>query len=88
MLAQAAPAAGVEQAPEGVAKLSLTELFAWAEAARSRGDARMAEAAYRALAGDADLRIRSEARFRLGMMYGGLSRHSEAAILFRQILDD
>ena len=76
-------------APERrTAKLSAAQLFVVADAALKRGDGVTAEAAYRALAGDRDPEIRSEARFRLGMVYSALGRHVDAARLFRRILDD
>jgi hypothetical protein len=74
--------------PAARVRLSPAELFALADTARSRGDARTAEAAYRALASDAEPEIRAEARFRLAMMFGAIGRFSEAAMLFRQILDE
>lgn len=64
------------------------QLFALAEKARTRGDARTAEKAYRALASNPDLQVRSEARFRLGRMFWAMGRRVDAAILFRQILDE
>lgn len=49
----------------------------------------MAETAYRALARDPDIELRTEARFRLGMMLADdLKRYSDAAIEFRRILDE
>lgn len=68
--------------------VSSSQLFALAEEAQARGDARTAETAYRALAANPDLPIRTEARFRLGMMVGKAGRQTEAAVLFRQILDE
>ncbi|MEM8724147.1 MAG: tetratricopeptide repeat protein, partial [Pseudomonadota bacterium] len=48
-----------------------------------------AEQAYRALATNPDIEIRTEARFRHGMMLADrLQRFTEAAVLFRQILDE
>lgn len=90
-LAAATPLAGDANQPpasEERVLLSAPEMLAMAERALLSGDTRTAEAAYRALAADADLQIRSEARFRMGMMYRGMSRYGEAAYLFRQILDD
>ena len=73
------------------ASVSLTpaELFAFADAARDRGDYVTAEAAYRALATNPDIEIRTEARFRLAMMLADqLHRYGDAAIEFRKILDE
>lgn len=69
-------------------QLSPSQLFALADAARDRGDFEVAEAAYRALTADVASEIRTEARFRLGMMFLSLGRHADAALLFRQILDE
>lgn len=80
-------AAADREAPQR-ADLSAGQVFALADAARDRGDVGTAETAYRALAGDPDPQIRAEARFRLGMMYGSVGRHADAAVLFRRILDE
>lgn len=80
------------QAPvpaDGMASLSALQVFALADEARSRRDYSTAEAAYRALTKDLDLEIRTEARFRLGMMLADeMVRPADAAIEFRRILDD
>jgi tetratricopeptide (TPR) repeat protein len=69
--------------------LSAAQLFAFADAARARQDYATAGNAYRALTQDRDLEIRTEARFRLGMMLAdNLKRYADAAIEFRRILDD
>jgi tetratricopeptide (TPR) repeat protein len=69
--------------------VSPAELFRFADAARTSGDYATAETAYRALAQNPDLDLRSEARFRLAMMLADkLDRHREAAVLLRQILDE
>lgn len=69
--------------------LSPAELFAFADAARDRGDFAVAEQAYRALASNPSLELRNEARFRLGMMLADkLKRPRDAAIEFRRILDE
>ncbi len=69
--------------------LSASQLFKLADEARARRDFAMAEAAYRALAQDQNIEIRTEARFRLGMMLADdLQRHQAAAIEFRRILDE
>ncbi|WP_429278336.1 surface lipoprotein assembly modifier [Novosphingobium gossypii] len=57
--------------------------------ARDRGDFVTAQAAYRALTEDRDLEVRTEARFRLGLMLADdLKRYGDAALEFRRILDD
>ncbi len=69
--------------------LTPAELFEFADAARDRGDYVTAETAYRALTTNPQLEIRSEARFRLGMMLADrLHRYGDAAIEFRKILDE
>lgn len=73
---------------EQVAGLKATDLFALAaEAEGSKRDAD-AEALYRALTRDPDAEVRAEARFRLGMMLSARGRHADAALLFRQLLDE
>lgn len=70
-------------------KLSPAQLFQIADGARDAGDYATAETAYRALAENPDLEIRSEARFRLGMMLADQQKkYREAAVIFRQILDE
>lgn len=68
--------------------LTPAELFAFADAARDRGDFETAEAAYRALAGNPDLALRNEARFRLALMLADQQQYRQAAVLLRQILDE
>ena len=69
--------------------LSATELFAYADAARDAGDFATAEAAYRALAANPDMELRSEARFRLALMLADrMGKPREAAVLLREILDE
>ncbi|WP_084384668.1 surface lipoprotein assembly modifier [Novosphingobium naphthalenivorans] len=71
------------------ARLSAAQVFALADAARAKGDFATAEAAYHALESDPDPELRTEARFRLGMMLADdLHRYTDAAIAFRRILDD
>jgi len=68
--------------------LSAAQLFDIAEQARVAGRTADAEAIYKALSHDPDLDIRSEARFRLGMVHAGLGRNAEAALAFRALLDE
>jgi len=85
-----APKSKQERVPTDVPmRLSAAQVFTLADAARAGGDFAAAETAYRALQSDPDLEIRTEARFRLGMMLADdLRRYSDAAIEFRHILDD
>lgn len=82
--AQTAESQGAAQ----TARLSSTQLLAFANRARDEGRFEIAEAAYRALFADPSVQVRSEARFRLAMLYVGARRLSQAAVLFREILDE
>lgn len=68
--------------------LSAAQLFDLAEQARAAGRAADAETIYTALTRDPNIDIRSEARFRLGMMLAEHQRHADAALSFRAILDE
>ncbi|WP_162895863.1 hypothetical protein [Novosphingobium sp. THN1] len=60
-----------------------------ADSARDAGDYVTAETAYRALAGNPDIELRSEARFRLAMMLADqMKRTRDAAVELRRILDE
>lgn len=88
-LSAGAQAQDASVARQSVTQLSAAQVFALADNARAQGDHATAEAAYRALAQDRELEVRTEARFRLGMMLGDdLKRYSDAALEFRRILDD
>jgi tetratricopeptide (TPR) repeat protein len=63
-------------------------IFRIAEKAKTAGDRQTAEAAYRALMADPSPQIRAEAQFRLARLTASGGRRSEAAILFRQLIDD
>ncbi|GFM28734.1 uncharacterized protein PY1_contig-05-128 [Novosphingobium sp. PY1] len=68
---------------------SAAQLFTLADQARARHDFATAETTYRALTQDRDVEIRTEARFRLGMMLADdLKLYAKAALEFRRILDD
>ncbi len=70
-------------------ELNAAQMFAYADAARDKGDFATAEAAYRALSHDPQPELRTEARFRLGMMLADqMRKYREAAVEFRKILDD
>ena len=69
--------------------LTAAQVFELADQARARHDFATAEVAYRALTRDRDPEIRTEARFRLGMMLADdLKHYADAALEFRRILDD
>lgn len=69
--------------------LSASELFSFADRARDAGDFATADAAYRALATNPDIELRTEARFRLALMLADQQKkYHEAATVLRQILDE
>lgn len=70
------------------AHLSAIELFTVADHMRAQGRAEDALTIYDALSHDPDVEIRSEARFRKGMMLADAKRYREAAIAFRALLDE
>ncbi|MBV7260295.1 surface lipoprotein assembly modifier [Erythrobacter crassostreae] len=71
------------------ASLTPAQLFQLAEEAVQKGDLELAKTAYRALAENADIEIRTEARFRLAMLIADRDKnYSDAAVLLRQILDE
>lgn len=92
MLAIAIATPALAQAGQGAAQtltVTPTQLFELAEAARAAGDFATAETAYRALAENPDPELRTEARFRLGLLLADqLGRPRDAAVEFRRILDE
>lgn len=69
--------------------LTPAQLFRYADAARDAGEFATAETAYRALAANSDLELRTEARFRLAMMLADKQKkYREAAVELRKILDE
>ena len=84
------PEVAPEVTADGSALTGLTaaQLFDLADQARVAERLPDAEAIYRALARDPEQSVRSEARFRLGMMLGDQQRHADAALAFRAILDE
>lgn len=68
--------------------LSAAHLFDLADQARVAGRLADAEAIYIALARDPDADVRAEARFRHGMLLADAKRYSEAAVIFRALLDE
>lgn len=78
---------GSPDAPK-TASVSADQVLAIADAARARGYFATAETAYRALFADSSIDVRSEARFRLAMMFVALRRVPDAAMLLRTILDE
>lgn len=68
--------------------LSAAEVFSLAETARASGETDDALALYDGLSRDPDIEIRTEARFRKGMLLSQLGRHADAAVAFREILDE
>jgi tetratricopeptide (TPR) repeat protein len=82
------PPSALPAAAQTVKNLSAPDVFALADRARTEHRLTDAETLYRALARDPDIEIRSEARFRLGMMLADLKRYRDAAIEFRALLDE
>ena len=84
------PASGqVSAEPTQTASLTPAQLFEFAERAKARADFVTAQTAYRALATNPDIEIRTEARFRLALMLADqLHRPADAAIELRKILDE
>lgn len=76
------------QTKSASAVLSPAQMFAAAEKAERRGDFTAAEAIYRALTADRSMAFRNEARFRLGMLLARKRRYTQAAVLFRKVLDE
>lgn len=77
-----------QAAPEPRTGLSAAEVMAIAERAEAAGDVDSAIAAYTALAEDADVDVRSEARWRHGRLLAARGDHRGAALLYRRILDE
>ena len=71
-----------------LAGLTAAQLFELADQAQASQRLADAEAIYTALAHDPDVHVRSEARFRLGMMLADRKQYSEAALAFRALLDE
>lgn len=88
--ADQAPGAKVSAVPgRGERSLTLTSLalLDWA-ASIERSTPDLAERAYQALAGDPDVRVRSQARYRLAEMSARRGRLTDAALLLRHVLDE
>lgn len=68
--------------------LGAAQMMALAEQALGSGRAEDALTILDALTRDTDLEIRTEARFRKGMLLGELGRPREAAVVFRSLLDE
>lgn len=70
------------------ARLTPAQLFEFAEKALAGGKAEVGEQALRALASNPDIKVRSEARYRLAMLHATAGRDRAAALLLRQLLDE
>lgn len=70
------------------ADLSAAEVLALADRARAIGRLQEAETLYDAVARDPNLELRTEARFRKGMMFAAAGRNRDAADTFRRLLDE
>lgn len=85
MLCAAVPSGASAQQVTG---LKATQVFAIADQALAANKPEDALTMYRALTRDPDVEVRSEARFRLGMLLSRLGRNREAAVEFRALLDE
>ena len=85
-LSFASTTAKAQPTPE--ARLTAPDLFALAAEAQVNGRVEDALAIYDALTQDADADVRAEARFRKGMTFAGERRFTDAAVAFRQLLDE
>ncbi len=85
---QAAADSPASQAGPAV-EMTAAQLFQYAEEAKAKGNFETAEAAFQALTQDPDIELRTEARFRLALLYADrMDKPREAAVLLRRILDD
>lgn len=82
------PAPTVSADGRALSGLSAAQLFDIADQALDAARPQDAEQIYKALAQDPSVEIRSEARFRLGMLYAQQKRFPDAALTFRAILDE
>lgn len=73
---------------QDISGVSAVKMFDLADKLRVAGQIDDSEAVYQALTRDPDLEIRTEARFRLGLMLAELNRPREAAVVFRALLDE
>jgi tetratricopeptide (TPR) repeat protein len=73
---------------EAALGFSPAQIFALADQARAAGRSQDALAFYGALSHDPDIEIRSEARFRKGILLADEKRYREAAVAFRALLDE
>jgi hypothetical protein len=84
--ALAAPAAPA--VAQRTIRLNMEQVFSLADAAQERGDIRVAEAAYEALAHDPNKQVRAEALFRHAKLLAKAGQLESAATLFRTLLDE
>ncbi|RZM34548.1 MAG: DUF560 domain-containing protein [Sphingomonas sp.] len=79
--------AAAQEAPAGT-RLGAVDVFALAGRAVDEGRVDEALKIYDVLTRDADLEVRSEARFRKAQLLGAQKRYREAASTYRRLLDD
>ena len=75
-------------APTRTLRVSATDMFKLAEVRQFKGDLDFATSIYRALEGNPDRDVRTEARFRHAKLLLALKRNNEAATLLRRLLDE
>ena len=83
-----APTPTITDNGRSLSGLTAAQLFDIADQARAAGRNQDAEQIYKALSQDPAVQTRSEARFRLGMMYADQKHYTDAALAFRAILDE
>lgn len=88
LAASSLPAQGSTQSISGLSAESLFDVARRAEAADNASGDADAEAIYVALAGDPDIDVRQEARFRHGQLLTRRGKLAAAATLYRAILDE
>mgnify|MGYP004500475201 CR=1 FL=1 len=89
LLLPAGVAQAQAQAPTAdTQSVTAVELFGLADAAMRDGRVDEAETIYRALIGDPEIELRTEARFRLAQLLRSQGEKRAAAVLFREILDE
>ncbi len=81
-------ASAAAYAQERIENLSAVDLFTLADTALENGELETAVTFYDALTQDADIEVRTEARFRKGMVLANAGRYAEAALAFRAALDE
>jgi hypothetical protein len=80
--------AGATPQPGQPVAVSAAQLFEFAEKLRQDGQVIQAETIFAALAGDPDIMIRNEARFRHSQLLKAKGQNVAAAVLLRKVIDE